>query len=116
MTTDLQPGHELDKAIALRLGWKEITDPHELSFTACRWIDPSGLRRVEKLPLISTDTATAMATLEQLRKEKGWLWEIHSPGSCSTFWVGIHCDFDGYSDTLAHAAALAMKAVLEAEK
>lgn len=118
MTTNQpQPGSDLDAAIAEMLGKPTLSK--RIGFE-----DRVGMQLSVSLPY-SIDTATAMATLEQLRKEKEWYWAIYSPGAAYTlagdksdkFHVEVREVYEGKSDiSLAHAAALAILAALEAEK
>ena len=113
------PGPKLDEAIAKALGWKFT---YETGATYGIWQSPDG-EFCNHPPPFSTDTATAMAALEQLNKPveeggRGWHYMIYSPdGSLDApdYWVEIIHGHDGEAPTLAHAAALAMLAALEAE-
>ncbi len=121
MTTDQpRPGCELDEAIAKALGWKEIRDTKR-GYRYGTWVSPEAdVYREEPLPY-STDTATALAMLEQLCKPKeeggrGWTFQISHPGLTTAYWVELSCFYDGEASTLAHATALVILAALEAEK
>ena len=111
-----QPGSGLDKAVAEALEWRYSK--------LYGWSDAEGQQTLKSLPPFSTNTATAMATLEQLCKlveegGRGWTFKLEycDSGSKVEIYDRTSCiittDFGG---TLAHAAALAMLAALEAEK
>ena len=121
-TDQPQPCSELDESIARALGWKQIKrSDHTLPGDT--WQSPGGFNYGGPPPF-STNTATAMAALEQLCKPKeeggrgwnGWsmCYDKYSDGEIiHSFGIGDH---DEEAPTLAHAAALAMLAALEAEK
>ncbi len=113
---NLQPGSELDERLAKALGWKTIRDT-ESGYRYGMWVPPKADRYREEPLSYSTDDATALATLQQLWKEKGWNWAMYSPDiEDSKFVVGI-VHYSGESEiSLAHAASLAMLAALEAEE
>ena len=108
------PGPKLDEAIAKALGWKFT---YETGATYGIWQSPDG-EFCNHPPPFSTDTATALATLEQLRKEKGWCFFIYSPTTefPNDYCVVLRYEVQSKSTiSFAHAAALAMFAALEAE-
>ena len=109
------------------MGWKEdeVRDdgqiPHPgYPYGERFWRTPDG-KTQENPPPISTDDATAFATLEQLCKPveeggKDWPYWISSPLRPGRVY-GVRCNnHKTKSTTFAHAAALAIKAALEAEK
>ena len=125
MTTDQpQPGSELDERLAKAMGWKPI-----YGYRFGTWVSPKAdEHRNEPLPY-STDTATAIATLEQLCKPveeggRGWdgfniSFSRERDGSnlyCVIIDPSSHTNtVTAVESTIAHAAALAMLAALEAE-
>ena len=124
MTDNPQPGRELDEAIARALGWKiGLEHAPELDEDCAyeSWQSPDGSFHGASPPCFSTDTATAMATLEQLCKPveeggRGWPYWISSPLRPGRAY-GVRCNnHKTKATTLAHAVSLAMLAALEAEK
>ena len=113
-------------AFAKALGWKFT---YETGATYGIWQSPDG-EFCNHQPPFSTNTATAMAALEQLCKPveeggRGWCFSLDSPTPFNSEWtdtwyVEIETPGDLYPGkskiSLAHAAALAMLAALEAEK
>ncbi len=129
MTTNQpQPGSELDERLAKALGWKTIWDT-ESGYRYSMWVSPKADKYREEPLSYSTDTATAMATLEQLCKPKkeggrGWGYILRRPKGTyeQPYNVRLSDEEGGFFDdigsdiSLAHAASLAMLAALEAEK
>ncbi len=125
-TNQPQPGTKLDEAIAKALGWTEIIPSWNASLSDYDyWKSPDG-RKHSDPPAYSTNTATAMATLEQLCKPaeeggRGWngwsaCYDRYSDGKrIHSFSIGDQDD-NCEAPTLAHAIALAMLAALEAEE
>ncbi len=124
-TIQPQPGPDLDAAIARAMGWKiRLEHAPELDDDCAyeSWQSPDGSFH-RSLPPISTDTATAMATLQQLCKPveeggRGHRYFIGSPRPTvpdDLYYVNISGK-QAEAKTFAHTAALAMLAVLEAEK
>lgn len=128
MTNQLQPGRELDEAIARLLGWVKSQDRRSFGGSSL-WL------RVGTYPIclphFSTNDAIAFATLQQLCKPveeggRGWGHSYHSPGvlgygknHCLAIFNGKknHCLSTVWSEvSFAHAAALAIHAALEVEK
>ncbi len=131
MTTNQpQPGSELDERLAKALGWERAPDGKG-------WDDPEGVvnnmdvqypneyGEFCRVPPFSTDTATAMATLEQLCKPKkeggrGWEFDMEYRSKYKKVWLrtrgGITIGHRKSKTSFAHAASLAMLAALEAEK
>ncbi len=127
-----QPGSDLDAAIAEALGWRLSIIAYEMLYgdKCYYWCGPRNEQQLSP-PKYSTDTATAIATLEQLCKPveeggRGWAWKYESPNrkSFGTHDVTISDRFRGVvrsycsKDSLARAiaeATLAMLAALEAE-
>ena len=110
MTDKPLPGRKLDEAIAKLLGWRYSK--------LYGWLDAEGQQTLKPLTSISTDDATAIATLQQLCKPveeggRGWVVYIELWLSCTEVWIEGH---EAVQNTFAHAAVLAMLAALEAEK
>lgn len=131
-TDQLQPGPELDAAIAKLLGWKKIVENHDSKLSLIGYWRIRGGSSLHLLSRWSTDDVEAFELLQQLCRPKedggrGWIYVIHSPDDTrDKHFIAIgyeerrgNCDCSracvGYGISFARAASVAIHAALEAE-